>query len=384
MSAKVCVVTTTRAESGLLNNLIQKLSRDPFFNLVLIVSGTHLVKEFGNTSLEIKKFNYNCEIIELPILKIGDKSYQTLSKTIDVFGNHFHKNKYDCVILLGDRFEIMGVAEACLLENIPICHLCGGDITFGAIDDCCRHAITKMSNIHFTGNDDMRKRVIQLGENPETVFNVGEPGVENVLKTQPMTLRELKNSLQFEELEEKNFYIVTYHPETISKVPPIKQIEIVMDVILKHNEYKYIITKANADAGGIEINNYIKKIVEGKGNIYFIDSLGFKRFLSAMKYSRGVIGNSSSGILEAPYFNIPTINIGNRQEGRMQDKSIINAELTRASIEDALLKANSKKFQNLNCQMLYGDGNTSEKICQILKDFIINNKLERKKNFYDL
>lgn len=387
MRSKICVVTTTRAESGLLNNFIQRLCDDEFFDVTLLVSGTHLLKEFGYTISEIKKSNFNCKIIKLPIIDMKDNTYQTMSKTVEVFGEHFHNNKYDCAIVLGDRFEILAVAEACLLESIPLCHLCGGDITFGAIDDACRHSITKMANLHFVGNEDMRKRVIQLGEQPNLVFNVGEPGVDNILNTPLMSLEELRNSLGFDKLDEKNFYVMTYHPETMSKISPLDQIKTVMEVVLKHNEFNYIITKANVDEGGVEINNFIKESIKGRENIFFIDSLGFRRYLSALKYSKGVFGNSSSGILEAPYFNIPTINIGNRQEGRMQDDSVINAELNVESIERALLKSTDKTFLESNCKVchnLYGDGKTSEKMHKILKDFIVNKKLEKKKIFYDL
>ena len=385
--SKICIVTTTRAESGLLNKFIKLLCDDDFFDVNLIISGTHLVKDFGFTASEIYEHNFNCKIIELPIIDVKDKTYQIMAKTISAFGEHFHNYKYDCVVVLGDRFEILGVCEACLLENIPIVHISGGDITFGAIDDCCRHAITKMSNLHFTGNEDMRKRVIQLGEQPQFVFNVGEPGVDNILNTPLMSLEELKSSLGFKKLEESNFYVVTYHPETMSKISTLDQIKKVMEVILKHNEFNYIITKANIDEGGIEINEYIKSSVKEKENILFIDSLGFRRYLSALKYSKGVLGNSSSGIVEAPYFNIPTVNIGNRQEGRMQDRSIINAELSVESIEEALKKSNDKKFLDSihnNCQKLYGDGNSSEKMHAILKEFIKNKKLAKKKIFYDL
>lgn len=385
--SKICVVTTTRAEFGLLSKLIKKLSDDDFFDVTLLISGTHLLEEFGYTASEIYENNFNCKIIELPIIDMKDKTYQIMAKSISVFGEHFHENRYDCVVVLGDRFEILGVAESCLLEDTPIVHISGGDITFGAIDDCCRHSITKMSNLHFTGNEDMRKRVIQLGEQPNFVFNVGEPGVDNILNTSLMSLEELRNSLGFEKLDEKNFYVMTYHPETMSKISPLDQIKAVMEVVLKHNEFNYVITKANIDEGGVEINNFIKESIKGKENIFFIDSLGFRRYLSALKYSKGVIGNSSSGILEAPYFNIPTINIGNRQEGRMQDNSIINADVSVESIEKALLISNDKKFLENNCkicQKLYGDGNTSEKMHKILRDFIENNKLEKKKIFYDL
>lgn len=386
MKTKVCFITTTRAEFGLLNKFIKKLCDDDCFDVTLIVSGTHLIKEFGYTFSEIKKCNLKCKIIDLPIIDIKDKIYQTMSRTIRVFGEHFHNNKYDCAIVLGDRFEILAVAEVCLLENIPLCHLCGGDITFGAIDDACRHAITKMANLHFVGNEDMRKRVIQLGEQPEFVFNVGEPGIDNILNTELMGFDELKKSLNFEILADKNYYVVTYHPQTISEIQPLEQIKVVMNVILKHDEFNFIITKSNIDEGGLEINNYIKEVVKDKKNIIFIDSLGFRRYLSALKYSKGVIGNSSSGILEAPYFNIPTINIGNRQEGRMQDNSIINADINIQSIEEALQKSNDEKFLNNNCkscQKLYGDGCASDKMYEIFKGFIINKKIEKKKLFYD-
>ena len=195
--SKICVVTTTRAEFGLLHGFIKRLSDDDFFDVTLLVSGTHLVKEFGYTISEIQESGFNCKIIELPIIDMSDKGYQIMSKAVNVFGEHFHSNKYDCVVVLGDRFEILGIAEACMLENMPIVHISGGDITFGAIDDACRHAVTKLSSLHFTGNEDMRKRVIQLGEQPSTVFNVGEPGVENVLKTNLMTLEEIKEKPLF-------------------------------------------------------------------------------------------------------------------------------------------------------------------------------------------
>lgn len=385
--SKICVVTTTRAEFGLMSKLIEKLCDDDFFDVTLLISGTHLLKEFGRTADEIYSKDYNCKFIEIPIVELGDNEYQIMSKAIELFGEHFHTNKYDCVIVLGDRFEMLAVAEACLLENTPIVHISGGDITFGAIDDACRHSITKMANLHFTGSDEMRKRVIQLGENPKYVFNVGEPGVENVLKTKLMTIEELKHSLNFDRLDVKNYFVVTYHPETLSKMTPLEQIKQVIDVILKHNEFNYIITKANIDKGGNEINEYIKKQVAGHENIVFIDSLGFVRYLSALKYSKGVIGNSSSGIMEAPYFNIPTINIGNRQEGRAQDCSIINSEVNTKSIEEALQKSIDELFLETNCKTchnLYGDGNTSEQMFNILKDFIQNNKIEKKKIFYDL
>ncbi len=384
--SEICVITTTRAEFGLLVNFIKKLSSDQNFNVTIIASGTHLVREFGYTVSEIYQENFNCKIIELPIIEKNCNTYEILAKTISVFGKHFHDNKYDCAVVLGDRFEILGVAQACLLESIPLAHISGGDVTFGAIDDCCRHAITKMSNLHFAGNEDMKNRVIQLGEQPDTVFNVGEPGVENVLKTPLMSLDEIKQSLSFENLNEKQYFVVTYHPETISKLAPLEQIKIVMDIILKHNEYSYIITKANVDNGGNEINNYIKAQVKNKDNIFFIDSLGFRRYLSCLKYCKGVLGNSSSGIIEAPYFHIPTINIGNRQEGRIQAFSIVNAEISSDSIENALKIINETRFQsqlNKN-ENIYGDGNTSEQIYNILKEFIIKNKLTKKKYFYDL
>ena len=382
---KICVVTTTRADFGVLSPVIKQLHNDTNIDLKILVSGTHLMKNFGYTINEITSCGYKKNIIELPIGKFSSEA-DIFQKTFKIFNKKLRAIKPDCVIVLGDRYEILAVASVCLLLNIPVAHISGGDVTFGAIDDACRHSITKLSNIHFTGNEDMRKRVIQLGEQPNTVFNVGETGVENILKTQLMSFAEFRQSLNLHNLEEKKYCIVTYHPETLSNISPIDQIKWLLDFLKNNSEFHYIITKANIDCGGEQINQYIKQFVKECKNITFIDSLGFKRYLSGVKYCAMVIGNSSSGIIEVPYFEVPTINIGNRQEGRMQSNSILNCNLLDDKQLNSIFEiAKSKKFLESckNCKKLYGDGNSSQIIVEKIKEFL-DNKPQKKKIFYDL
>lgn len=384
---KVCVITTTRADFGLLSPVIKELITDKFFDVQILVSGTHLLEEYGYTKNEILDLGFKKYIKEIPVIeKSKNSSCEILANYIKKFEKELNEINPDAVLVLGDRFEIVGVASVCLLLNIPLIHISGGDVTFGAIDDACRHSITKMSDLHFTGNEYMRQRVIQMGENPQKVFNVGETGVENIIKTELMSFEEFKTSVGMKDLKQGKFCIVTYHPETLEKHSPKEQISWLLNQILNHPEFDYIITKSNIDDGGEEINKYINEKVKGYTNIKFIDSLGFKRYLSALKYGAMVIGNSSSGIIEAPYLNIPTINIGNRQEGRMQAKSIINVDLyDDLEFERAIKKACDKKFLKL-CKYnenLYGDGNTSKEIVSKMKEFL-KLGLDKKKRFFDI
>lgn len=386
MKKKVCIVTTTRADYGLLYPIIARLNKEKNINLTLLVSGTHLLASFGMTINEIVEDGYKSLINEVPIITDEDDSpCEILSKTVLNFERELSKINPDCVVVLGDRFEILGVASVCTLLNIPLVHISGGDITMGAIDDACRHAITKMANLHFVGNEKMAKRVVQMGEQPSTVFNVGEPGVENILHSKLQTFNEFKESIGWGDLKKSQYILFTYHPETLSNQSVLEQIKVLINFVKKHNEFQYIITKSNIDNGGQKINEYIKTAVKGYNNIKFIDSLGKKRYLSAVKYSMLVMGNSSSGIVEVPYLCVPTLNIGNRQQGREQGKSIVNSDLTEKNLALALKKCIDENFRKeCKCpEFIYGDGNTSSKIVQVLTDMLNNNKFSKKKEFFE-
>ena len=384
MKFKVCVVTTTRADYGPLFPIIKRISKESLFDLQLVVSGTHLLEEFGMTKNEIIGDGFT-NIIEVPIIpSVSSLSCEIFAKTTEQFEETFNKLKPDMVIILGDRFEMVAVASVCLMLGIQLAHISGGDVTYGAIDDACRHAITKMANLHFAGSQIMKNRIIQMGENPEVVINAGEPGVENILNTKLMTLEEINRSLNFK-LKEKMFALVTYHPETICDKNPKEQIKELIDFIKKHSEIDYIITKSNVDHGGEEINNYIQENVKDCKNIKFISSLGRVRYLSCVKHSLVVIGNSSSGLVEVPYLLTPTINIGNRQQGRESESSVINCELEQNQLENAFKQAKKNSVvKPESLKNIYGDGNTSKIVVKKIKEYLRKENLSKKKIFYHI
>lgn len=381
MTKKVCVVSSTRADYGLLYPLIKRLSEDKDITLQLVVTGTHLKEEFGLTKNEIIEDGFT-KFTEVPIIDKSNDSSEIFANTITGFSCVFKELKPDLVVVLGDRFEILAVSSVTLLLGIPLAHISGGDVTFGAIDDACRHAITKMANLHFAGNSQMRGRIIQMGEDPQVAYDVGELGVENVLNEKLWSMDQINKSLKTD-FKKGGYVVVTYHPETILDVSPLDQIKVVLDVILSHPEFDYIITKSNVDHGGDEINKYIESTVKGHKNIIFVASLGRVRYLSCVKNSAFVLGNSSSGLIEVPYLGVPTINIGNRQQGRSQEVTTINAELTTKSIEMAFKKAVSGEFRKnmANLSYVYGNGDTSVKIVAKIKEYLSGN-VTKKKIFY--
>lgn len=276
------------------------------------------------------------------------------------FADYFNDSKPDAVLLLGDRYEILAVACAAMNSRVPIFHLHGGETTEGAIDEAVRHSITKMSYLHFTSTEEYRKRVIQLGESPERVFCVGAVGVENVLKEPKLSKAVLEQSIGMS--LDAPYGVVTFHPVTLEGDVTKQCIELIK-AIEKFPQYKFIITGANADNGGSIINSIWKEYVKGRNNVYFTLSLGLKRYLSALKYASFMLGNSSSGIIEGPSFGIPTINIGNRQKGRIQAGSIINIGPSTNDIENAIKLAMSKQFREKARKIVnpYGNGGTVEK-----------------------
>lgn len=386
MKKKICIMTATRAEYGLLKNTIGKLSTNSNFDTKIVVTGTHLSPEFGLTYKEIE--NDGFKIDEKIEMLLSSDTPISVSKSMGLamisFAEYFERAKPDLLVVLGDRYETLAVCCAAMNARIPIAHIHGGETTEGAIDECIRHSVTKMSYIHFTSTEEYRKRVIQLGENPNRVFNVGAPGVENILKTELLKKDELEKLINFN--LDKPYAVVTFHPVTLEENKAEQQIKQLLDACSKYKKMKFIFTKSNSDANGRIINYMIDEYASNNNNVVAFDSLGIIRYLSAIKYSEVVIGNSSSGIIEVPVFKIPTINIGDRQKGRLQGETIINCEPNTKDIEVAIKTARSSEFRDKisKCKNLFGDGNTSGKIVNIIQEFLCHSELNLKKKFYDI
>lgn len=381
------MLTATRAEYGLLKNVILRLREESAFHVNVIATGMHLNRDFGETYREIERDGISIAE-KIPILSKEDGAIgmsETMAEAITRFGHFFAENRQDLLVVLGDRYETMAVCIAAMNAQIPIAHIHGGEVTEGAIDDAIRHSITKMSYLHFTGTDVYRKRVIQLGEHPDRVFCVGALGVENILSQKLLERSELEKSIQFD-LGEK-YCLVTFHPVTLEEHSGIKQVNELLQAMDEMTEYRYLITKANADAGGRAINECLEAYAATrKERVYLTESLGMIRYLSAMKYCSMVIGNSSSGILEAPAMGVPTVNIGDRQRGRMQADSIINCETDCASIKAAMRRAEDTAFrETMRNQVLpFGNGDTSRRIVGHIKEYLLGREIDLKKKFYDV
>ena len=384
---RIGIMTGTRAEYGLLKSLMQEINKDNDLELYLIVSGMHLSPEFGMTYKEIEEdgFQINAKVEML----LSSDSPAGISKSIGLgvigFTDEFQRADLDMLILLGDRYEALSAAICALVMRIPIAHLHGGELTEGAIDEGIRHSITKMSYLHFTSTEQYRNRVIQLGENPERVFYVGALGVENIKKINLMTKEELERSIHFE--IDENTVIVTYHPVTLENNTVEEQFLNLLEVLDRNPKIRMIFTKANADTNGRIVNELIDKYAaQNSERACAFMSLGQKRYLSALKYCRIVIGNSSSGIIEAPSFGKPIINIGDRQKGRICADSVINCGYTQQEIQQAMETALTKEFENKasNCRNPYEKENTAANIISVIKDYLLNDKIKLKKGFYDI
>ena len=384
---RIGIMTGTRAEYGLLKPLMQEINKDNDLELYLIVSGMHLSPEFGMTYQEIEEdgFEINAKVEML----LSSDSPAGISKSIGLgvigFADEFQRADLDMLILLGDRYEALSAAICAMVMRIPIAHLHGGELTEGAIDEGIRHSITKMSYLHFTSTEQYRNRVIQLGENPERVFYVGALGVENIKKINLMTKEELERSIHFE--IDENTVIVTYHPVTLENNTVEEQFLNLLEVLDRNPKIRMIFTKANADTNGRIVNELIDKYAaQNSERACAFVSLGQKRYLSALKYCRIVIGNSSSGIIEAPSFGKPIINIGDRQKGRICADSVINCGYTQQEIQQAMETALTKEFENKarNCRNPYEKENTAANIISVIKDYLLNDKIKLKKGFYDI
>lgn len=382
---KISILTATRAEYGLLKPIIDKLNGITEFDVRVVVTGAHLSPEFGLTYKEIEQDGI---VIDEKIeMLLSADTPAAISKTMGLalisFADYFERLKPDMLIVLGDRYETLAVCMAAMNQRIPIAHLYGGETTEGALDESIRHAITKLSYLHFTSTEEYRKRVIQLGEQPDRVFSVGAVGIENILNQKLMGKSELESSIQFS--LDNRYAMVTFHPVTLEDNHSEEQFQALLDVCKKCQDMKFIFTKANADANSRIINHMIDNYIEKNDNAISFTSLGMTRYLSALKYCSLVIGNSSSGLVEAPSFGVPTINIGDRQKGRLQADSVINCEPNIEDIDEAIKTALTKEFLNnaKNTVNPYGEGNTSEKVVTVIKDFLLNDRIELKKKFYD-
>jgi len=350
---RVCIVTATRAEYGLLKPIILKLQAQNNLEVRVVATGMHLSPEFGMTCQEIEQDGIRLDR-KIEILLSADTS-SAISKSMGLamisFADYFSERKPDLLIVLGDRYEILAVATTAMNARIPIAHLYGGDITEGAVDDVVRHAITKMSYFHFTATREHRRRVIQMGESPERVFWVGAMSVENACDVKKLSMHDLQEQIAFywnRDLEK--MAVVTFHPVTLEDDTAREQFQNILNALDYFEDLKVIFTKANADAGGRVINHMIDDYVNEhpqKSKAY--TSLGQLRYLSAVSLADVVIGNSSSGLSEVPTFHVPTVNIGDRQRGRVCGKTVISCGVAEKEITDAIQKALSQTFRNEIC-----------------------------------
>jgi UDP-hydrolysing UDP-N-acetyl-D-glucosamine 2-epimerase len=382
---RVCVFTGTRAEYGLLKPLLDELYSDNFFEVKLLVSGMHLSPEFGMTYREIEKDGFlideKVEILLSSDTKMGVSKAMGLGMIS--FTDALTKIQPDLLIGLGDRFELLSVVICAFINRIPVAHIHGGEVTQGAYDEGFRHSITKMSHLHFTSTEVYRNRVIQLGENPATVFNVGPLGLDNIRKLELLTRSELSEVLGFS--LDKPFFVITYHPETLRNIPAIDNLNALFRALEGFGGYKFIFTLANSDDQGRIINSLIEEFVQMHPNqAVAFPSLGQLRYLSALKHAEMVVGNSSSGIIEMPYFGKPTVNIGDRQKGRIFAESIIQADSTTSSITTAIKEGLGEEFKNKSVPMvnMNAEEYTSLKILKILKNINLSNLTY--KEFFDL
>lgn len=383
MKNVVSVVTGSRADFGLLEGVISGINNSPILELELIVTGSHLSDAFGKTRNEITPLGYS-NIAEINInLEIDSKAELTLSigDLIQKIALHYSKKKPSLTLVLGDRYEVMGVAVACATLGIPLAHVHGGEITHGSKDDMYRHAITKLASLHFVATPAFQKRVIQMGEDPEKVFVVGGLGVDSISRLRILTRSEIESNLGVS--LEPSYALVTLHPDSLNPENSLDQLRLVIQSTERFPEIQFLVTGANADLYGNEINQFVRAMSEKNSNLFFFDSVGQQNYLSLLAKAKFVMGNSSSGILEAPSFKIPTINVGKRQDGRPRAESIIDVELNVNSLVEAIFRALSNDFSSSiqSLQNPYGEPGASARILEILESLEYNKLLP--KSFFE-
>ena len=378
----ICVVTATRAEYGLLRPVLQKLAASADLQLRLVVTGAHLCPRLGLTVTEIEKDGFAIDA-RLPIFTddAAEPVAQTLARTLTVFDEYFAKNAPDCLLVLGDRFEIFAVATAAAARHIPIAHISGGDVTLGAADEYYRHCISKMAAVHFASCADSAARLVRLGEAPDRVFCVGGLGDENI-RTLPKLSREaLCASTGFALMQP--FALVTYHPETSADAgSPAAQCQALCRAMESVPGIFWLMTGSNADAGGQVCSDTLRAFAAAHPDrAGFVQNLGLQRYLSAMQYASLVAGNSSSGVVETPTFQVPTVNIGKRQAGRLICANVLGCAPDADAIAETMRKALSPEFAAVaaTAKSPYNGGDTSAKICAVLRSF----DFSAPKSFYD-
>jgi len=382
---KICVVTGTRAEYGLLTPLLHEINNDESLELQLVVTGTHLSPEFGLTYKEIEKefiIDKKIEMLLSTDTAIGISKSMGLAQIS--FAEAFDELNPDILVVLGDRYEIFAAVSAAMVSKIVIAHMSGGELTQGAIDDAIRHSITKMSHIHFVATQEYKQRVIQLGEAPKNVYNFGEAGLDNIANLSLLSKETFEESIDFK-LMKKNL-LITYHPTTLDTLEQVvSDFQNILEVLDSLEDTLLIFTKANSDEGGRIINKMIDDyVLNNDSKSIVFSSLGQLRYLSALQYVDAVVGNTSSGIVEAPSFKIGSINIGDRQKGRVQALSTINCAAEKDALKSAFAMLYSNDFKEVLREVVnpYGQGNASKKTKEVLKNMPLANIL--KKEFRDL
>jgi UDP-hydrolysing UDP-N-acetyl-D-glucosamine 2-epimerase len=385
MSRKICVVTGSRAEYGLLRWIMEEIGESTEFELQIIATGMHLSPEFGSTFSEIEKDGFRIDE-KIEMLISSDTSIG-ITKSIGVgtigFADAYARLNPDVVVILGDRFEILAAAQAAFIAGICIAHISGGEVTEGALDDSIRHCITKMSRYHFAATETYRRRVIQLGEQPNYVFNVGDPGLDNIERLHLLDREEFYQSIGIR--PGMPFLLVTYHPTTSGDADPVREMDALLGALEHFPNYAVLLTKANADAGGRVINAMADEYaLNNSHRVWVTTSMGQLKYLSAMRHCAAVIGNSSSGIVEAPAMGKSTVNIGTRQAGRLRADSIIDCSDNRDAIVNAIRKAISAEFGERSSRTvsLYGNCAASSLIVKKLGEANISRRFS--KQFYDL
>ena len=380
---KICVVTGSRAEYGILRGLMKAIKDAPDLTLQVIATNQHLSKLQGETYKEIERdgftIDYKVYMADDEAPDNANTTAKAVSRGVSGFADAYDALRPDMLMILGDRYEMLAVASTALIYKLPIAHLHGGEITEGAFDDAIRHAITKMSHLHFTSTETYRKRVIQLGEQPERVFNVGALGVENVLKNEFISKEKVEQSLNFQ-MTDKCF-LCTYHPVTLSNMSSETQVMELLEALDVFKDYHIIFTYSNSDTSSHIIIKRIQEYVDNnQGRCMFIPSLGQRRYFSVLKYVTAVIGNSSSGIIEVPSFGIPTLDIGDRQKGRIAADSVIHCGYSAEEIQEGLKKVVVYGHKSI-VNPYYKEG-TCDAILNVIKTFPLDSLVQ--KHFYDL
>lgn len=385
MAVKIAIITSTRAEYGLLQPLIREMTKDAYFHIEVIATGTHLLNKFGNT-LETIIADGISVAHKIPIMEEDEQNVNTvIGRGIFAFSRLYEQQKYDAILVLGDRYELLSFCIPAIMLNIPIIHIHGGEKTEGAVDERIRHSITKMASLHFPTIHEYAHRIVQMGECPDYVHPVGALGIDNIMAMEPLSREELEKELKID--FGKPTALVTFHPVTLDGADRISEQGAELFKALVDYEMHYIVTMPNNDSGSVILQNVIEHFVQKYPDRFvYRKSLGTKRYLSILRYVRMVIGNSSSGLIEVPSFHIPTIDIGDRQRGRFSPKTVIHCKCSRNDILRGIRKGDSSEFRKSisNYESPFGDGTAANRIVNIIKKTDLHSEEILKKQFFDV